>query len=650
MKQHVVAAALACWIGGAVAASTSPSAVVDAFVRAGKTDADLAGKVNAIRRRPIIILVPGILGSKLTSQKLGDIWGGDGLPDLEKLKLPAELVSETAASDVRATLLDKYFGDQYGESFTAIRAAASKVGIDATSCGYDWRRDLRSGAADLEACIKALGPDPRTLIFLSHSMGGLVTTVWNAKHDSRVYSSQHLVGGIVLLGSPLRGSCEILRMIHEGYRQPVENSLNAGRRFEYLYEKRDAFGGDFVNALTRWATDGVRTAILTWPGALELSPKATFSDEEGRACVPARPQGAEGGPALISHYQPEFWASVTGQDLLRGAEPPPHFAAVLARAKEFRDGFEPSRPRAPLYAYFSRYWVTPERAIPGPNGRLPRSNTWTTLEGDGRVPLPAGGSRPTEWLSGYTAVSSVHGGLPKDEEFRKHFLAGRLPNLVAALTAYQLISELGTAPAVIAAYARAGGVVPVVDEFKGALDTISDKGASAPPRSPLGADIVKVADRFRADLCRTTTLCSATYSVAKARSDTPAEQAWAFAGVLGNEERSVPDRASAAAQVGLANARLGQFRSASHVLASASVELERSIELPTISSAGRQQLTDLKNIVDRNLAVTLRESGQCQAAKVLLLSVPGSQTRYASDLATKCLDRDTGLYQALGEF
>lgn len=55
-------------------------------------------------------------------------------------------------------------------------------------------------------------------------------------------------------------------------------------------------------------------------------------------------------------------------------------------------------------------------------------------------------------------------------------------------------------------------------------------------------------------------------------------------------------------------------------------------------------------VVDRNLAVTLRESGQWQAAKILLLSVPGSQTRYASDLATKCLDRDTGLYQALSEF
>lgn len=557
-----------------------------------------------------------------------------------------------AAYDVQATLLENYFGDQYGDAFAAIKDAAKKIGIDAVACGYDWRRDLRSGAADLEACLyRTFGTTRRTLIFVSHSMGGVVTAVWNAKHDARQYSRQHLVGGIVLLGSPLQGSCEVLRMIHEGYKQPVENSLNAGKRAEYVYEKWDNLRGGLVNSLTGWATDGVRDALLTWPGAFGLTPKATNTDEAGRACVPLYQPEQPGGPGLISHFQPEFWTSVTGRDVLRGATPPANFNSVLTKAKEFRDGFSLARPRAPLYAYYSMYWFTPEKAHLGNEGHLRRDKTWIDLDGDGRVPLPAGGSRPeSSWLSGYTPVNSVHGGLPKDKIFQEMFLVGRLPKLVQGLTAYELILEHGKDPAAIAAYAKAGGGVPVVDEFKGALDVVAPNGVGTTPRSPLGADMVALADGFRVDLCRTTPLCTTTYRKARLRNLSVVERRLEFASVLGNEGWSASERASAAAQIGLANASLGELRSAGPVLATASTELTRSIEQSTISDSGRQKLADLKQVVDRNLAVALRESGQCPAAKALLTSLELSKTRYRADLSAICLDRDTAVSQPLGDF
>lgn len=328
MNRKFFAAALAAVAPSAFAAGTSPGSVIESFVRAGSTDPKLAANVAEIKKRPVIVLVPGILGSKLSSSSLGGVFWGEGIPDMAKLKLPPGLVDEKAQSDVQATLLESYFGDQYGEAFKAIQAAAAKVGIDAVACGYDWRRDLRSGAADLEGCItRKFGTQRRTLIFVSHSMGGIVTSVWNAKHDAKQYSPNHLVGGIVLLGSPFEGSCEVLRMIREGYRQPVENGLNAGKRFEYLYVTLDNMGGEIANDLTAWATNEVRSALLTWPGAFGLTPKAASVDKN-RACVKVYPPDQPDGPKVISYYQPQFWSTVTGKEVLNGATPPPLYFGI----------------------------------------------------------------------------------------------------------------------------------------------------------------------------------------------------------------------------------------------------------------------------------------------------------------------------------
>jgi hypothetical protein len=650
-KRQVIAAALAALATTSFAIGTSPGSVIEGFARAGAADPKLAADVAEIQKRPVIVLVPGILGSKLTSPTVGDIWGkAMSIPDVDKLKLPANLVDENAKSDVQATLLENYFGDQYGEAFSAIKAAAAKVGIDAVACGYDWRRDLRSGAADLEACIaREFGNKRRTLIFVSHSMGGIVTSIWNAKHDAKQYSPQHLVGGIALLGSPLQGSCEVLRMIREGYRQPSENGLNAGKRFEYLYVKVDNLRDGVANDLTGWATNGVREALLTWPGAFGLTPRAA-SDDTQRACVKVYPPEQPGGPSLISYYEPQFWATVTGKELLNGAKPPANFSSVLQKAKEFRDGFELKRPHAPLYAYFSMFWSTPEVARLGADGHLNVINTWDPQDGDGRVSMPAGGSRPeSSWLSEYWPVSSVHGGLPKDKRFQDLFLAVRLPLLVQGLTAYELVSELGKKPAIITAYAKAGGAIPVIDEFKGALDSVALNN-SEPPKSPLGAEIVAAVDEFRGAVCRINSACSMTYRTAKGKNLGMAERASTFAGVLSNEGGAPWDKATAAAQVGLAKAKLGEMRSAGPVLATASGELGRHIEEANISESGRQQLTELKQVVDRNLAIALRDSGQCVAAKRLLDSIEDSKATYSADLAVKCLDRDTAVYRPLAEF
>lgn len=641
-----IAAALVAGASFSILAAPAKD-VVQSFVKATKSDSAASAKAQAIQSRVLVVFVPGIMGSKLSSPTLGPIWGS-GSPDQKKLALPAALVDENAPSDVEATLLDSFVVDQYGKAFSAVKAAAEFAGATALACGYDWRRDLRSGAAEVERCIqKKTGTDKYVLVLIAHSMGGIVTSIWNARHDAGKYSSQHIVGGVALLASPLQGSCEILRMLQVGYQQPVDNRKNIGKRPPNLAEGEDILTA-LLNPLTGIASKPVRSALLTWPGAFQLAPKMTKLDTEGRSCVPVRAADG-GGPQLVSFFEPPFWTTVSGKDLLRGAQPPEHFDRVLAQAREFRNTFQFTAPRAPTYAFFSLSWGTPETVKVGDGGKL--DTEWDMKPGDGRVPLPEGGSRPdTSKLSEYWPVYSVHGAIPKDSLFQEKFLKGRLPSLVSTMVAYRLITELGSDSDVVSAYAKSGGAVPTAEEFRAGMDGTPRPGEPAVARSLLGREVVKSANDFGSRLCATTPLCATTYAAAKEMSTDAVAAIQAFGKAAGNSASSVQDKAAASAQLGIANLKLGNMSAAGHVLSKASVDLDKSIALPSTTNSGKRALGDFKLVVDRNLATALRESGQCVAAKAALESVLESTSKFRGDLKAKCYDRDSAVYQALDEF
>ena len=640
-----VAAAI---VSGGAAAQTTPELVVAGFTQAAKSNPALAARVTAIKRNVAVVLVPGILGSRLVSPTQGNIWGV-GKPEVSKLLLPANLVDEGAASDVQATLLDSYYGDQYGEAFKAIKAAASQVGAKAIACGFDWRRDLRVGAADVERCIqRELGPEKHTLIFVSHSMGGIVTSVWNTLHEQKKYSGNHLVGGIAILGSPLQGSCEILRMVNEGYKQPEQNTLPENR-FQYEWQKVDTFLTGAANNLTGLLTDGIRSAVLTWPGAFELTPKLARTDAE-RSCVILRASANEGDPNLVSYYDGRFWTSPVGTEVLKGAKPPAHFESVLAKARDFRNTFTFSQPQAPTYAYFSIYWHTPENAMLRPGGGLDIGKAWEMVKGDGRVPSPAGGARPNaDWLSDYKVVYSVHGGIPKDAVFQDHFLKDRLKTLVPALVAYRLMTEVGATDEGLTAYAEAGGIAPGVSSFQGAID--APAATPTEPRSPLGVELAKAANAFNDRLCaKTRSRCADSIATAKDLLKGVTDAGAVFGPLEANETLPAVQRAQARAQIGLASARQGNMSIAGASLGRASSDLGALTSNRPMTDRGRTELGNLSLIVDRNLATALRETGQCSAAKAILVGLQSATPRFRGDLKMKCFDRDTGLFQALEDY
>lgn len=85
-------------------------------------------------------------------------------------------------------------------------------------------------------------------------------------------------------------------------------------------------------------------------------------------------------------------------------------------------------------------------------------------------------------------------------------------------------------------------------------------------------------------------------------------------------------------------------------LGGASLELKDVLENFSLSSRGRANLSDLSLLVDRNFATSLRETGQCRAAKEALMVLEIRTNLFAGNLKAKCFDRDTGFYQALEQF
>lgn len=110
------------------------------------------------------------------------------------------------------------------------------------------------------------------------------------------------------------------------------------------------------------------------------------------------------------------------------------------------------------------------------------------------------------------------------------------------------------------------------------------------------------------------------------------------------------EQAQTHAQIGLAHARRGNMAMAVRSLARACSDFEDQLPTATLSPTGRRDLENLKSVVDRTLATSLRESGQCIAAKRVLQSLLATTNKYTGDLAQRCYDRDLGVDQAIRDF
>jgi len=196
----------------------------------------------------MVVLIPGILGSVLADRDGREVWGSGrsiltnllpGGGSLKDLTLPAGLGHEDPQDGVTAPrcmadlgAIPRFFKvDGYGVLVRRLREATDLRPATEAEAGnflefpYDWRLSNQLTAKRLAAHIipalerwrKASHNPNAKLIFLCHSMGGLI-----ARYFLEVLGGREYTRKLITLGTPYRGSMNALNALVNGY------SLNLG--------------------------------------------------------------------------------------------------------------------------------------------------------------------------------------------------------------------------------------------------------------------------------------------------------------------------------------------------------------------------------------------------------------------------------------
>jgi hypothetical protein len=611
--------------------------------RVGRDDAAVGDELARLRRSFGIVFVPGILGSTLESKSKGKLWGF-GLPNADQLRLEQDLIDETKESDVTTALAESLGPvSLYAAAIARIRDSAAKAGIPrerVVACSYDWRRDIRWGARELDACIRSAPGlrDASALVVVAHSMGGVVTWQWHQAYapDGRV-AGKRLVA-LAVLGSPLAGSCEMLRMVETGYVQPLVNdTLQNDEWIKGYWSKITGMKDRLVNEITAAFSQSLRPVILTWPGAVELTPPPGGTIDDA-ACVrvPLVPDDATNRDAL-SYYAFEFWTAPIGADLLSNVPAPATTGAVLEKAKEFRETFTARTVATPTYLFASHVWRTPNLA--GLTGDFRRSNQpWMDEQGDGRVPFLSA-FPPTIAAANVTRIYSVHGNLPEDDVFHDDFFGDRLPRILDAYVATGVLKLMVADPARQQAFIANGGTLANPEDFHAAFERQNAREIIY----MLTREAYDTAIDFNSALCELPHLCLdyKKARVAAGAAKTESAKAAVYTGVLQTEPGGSPEATFAQAQRGLAMARAYNWTAAIADLRPAVPALEG-----ITASYGAKVPNDIRRLRVNATAMLGRAyviRGYCDEARApLKAAAQAGHPRAADDLKAPCYDRQTG--------
>jgi pimeloyl-ACP methyl ester carboxylesterase len=321
-------------------------------------------------KRPLIV-IPGILGSRIVNRKTGEVvWPSVFRSDVDGLSLPAtpDLPANRdgleASRIVDVAKLAKIAPEVYVYHYL-LRALTDFGGYREGDWesppeggdrdtfyvfAYDWRRDNVESARLLARRVEALKlklgrPDLRFNI-VAHSMGGLVARYAAMYGDRDLapegseprpdWAGASFVDKIFMFGTPNAGSMEALSVLLEGY------SVTEGLRRR-------------VRLLNKLSREDVMTA----PSIFQLLPhraQARFLDENLR-------------PLTVDLYDPEVWRrykwsaandpafrEAYARGVVRGQESPTktgtladldaYFEAALARARRFHEALDAQGPSA----------------------------------------------------------------------------------------------------------------------------------------------------------------------------------------------------------------------------------------------------------------------------------------------------------------
>lgn len=205
-------------------------------------------------QRPPVVLIPGLMGTRLISAQQGEIWVGS-LIDLmlssyrhAALEIDPNSLEPIPGDVMPGGLTSKFAGrDFYGsivrtlEQAGGYRRAEPSEAIDAGEpvyyvLAYDWRLDNLESVQRLQALFEQIRIDhdrPDLQIdIVAHSMGGMIARYWmrygvtDVLEDNQFPVSYHGEGRVrrvVLLGTPNLGSVESLKAMLSGRRIGLRN-------------------------------------------------------------------------------------------------------------------------------------------------------------------------------------------------------------------------------------------------------------------------------------------------------------------------------------------------------------------------------------------------------------------------------------------
>jgi pimeloyl-ACP methyl ester carboxylesterase len=331
------------------------------------TSETLRNKVDTVAESYDIVFVPGILGSQI---KIGSFtYGRDKITADKLVYNPGQGAEASTLNEFHAqiALVFKKNVDIYGKGLDFLQGA--NAGKAAVEFAYDWRDDLDKTARAFDSFLKTRLPDKK-IVIVAHSMGGVIAWHWKNKYN---HDHKQRVIALVLLGSPLQGSCEPIRMLVEGYGPPGTSS-----------------------GFEKWATHLVfgkaHAAILTFPSVFQLLPPY----DPQHPCLKLRNGTLE---QALNHYEPDSWLGRSGGGyqlsstlaLETGLALPEYqkrVAAAIKAGRDFRTAFDVRPFDDQVYLLYSDKHQLPSgfTAVPKASEWLKIANSWPNVDGDGRVP------------------------------------------------------------------------------------------------------------------------------------------------------------------------------------------------------------------------------------------------------------------------
>lgn len=161
-----------------------------------------------------VVVIPGILGSRLVDADNNEVWGSArALRSLRRLEYPAK----GAANDLRATGLIDTFGilgrfeiHAYGGLISFLKDQGFVQEQTLFTFPYDWRQSNFHTAAEFKAWVSATPAlQGGQFNIVAHSMGGLVASIFASGQPS-------FKGLVITLGTPFWGAVNAFGFLVDG--------------------------------------------------------------------------------------------------------------------------------------------------------------------------------------------------------------------------------------------------------------------------------------------------------------------------------------------------------------------------------------------------------------------------------------------------